>query len=71
MLRSTINRLNPETEGDVPAYMQGTANSKMRHGGTLERKKNMPSASSMVNLAKENPGVSKGFTSVTTKLGNG
>jgi len=69
--RSTINRLNPETEGDVPAYMQSTANSKMRHGGTLERKKNMPSASSMVNLAKENPGVSKGFTSVTTKLGNG
>jgi len=68
--RSTINRLNPESEGEGPAYMQNTASSKIKQGGTLERRKNL-GAASMSNLAKENPGVSKGFTAVTNKLGNG
>ena len=68
--RSTIARLNPDSDTEVPAYMLSTASSKIKQGGTLERKKNM-GAASMVNLAKENPGVSKGFTAVTSKLGNG
>ena len=54
--------------------MQGTATSKMRAGGTLERKRNL-GGGSVSNLAKENPGVDagkpKGFSAVTNKLGNG
>eukprot|EP00092_Neocalanus_flemingeri_P009064 GFUD01009756.1.p1 GENE.GFUD01009756.1~~GFUD01009756.1.p1 ORF type:complete len:357 (+),score=106.91 GFUD01009756.1:125-1195(+) len=72
--RSTIARLNPESDAEHPAYMHSTANSKMRHGGTMDRKKSSITGS-MVNLAKENPGIetgkSKGFSSVTNKLGNG
>jgi len=72
--RSTIARLNPECDTDQPAYMHGTANSKMRAGGTLERKRNL-GGGSVSNLAKENPGVEagkpKGFSAVTNKLGNG
>ena len=55
--------------------MAGTNSSKIRHGGTLERKKNLGLGGSSVNLAKENPGQeaskSKGFSSVSNKLGTG
>merc|ERR1719187_2643878 len=57
--RSTIARLNQDTEG---------LSSKSRQGGTLERRKNLGSTSSTPSLTKENP---KGLASVTTKLGTG
>jgi len=73
--RSTLARINPDSEQDLPAYMAGTNSSKIRHGGTLERKKNLGLGGSSVNLAKENPGLeagkTKGLTSVTNKLGTG
>eukprot|EP00092_Neocalanus_flemingeri_P034431 GFUD01037440.1.p1 GENE.GFUD01037440.1~~GFUD01037440.1.p1 ORF type:complete len:1294 (-),score=325.55 GFUD01037440.1:100-3498(-) len=72
--RSTIARLNPGSDVDQPAYMQRPAVSKIRQGGAMERKK-ASATGSMVNLAKENPGLetgkSKGFSSVANKLGNG
>jgi len=56
--------------------MAGTNSSKIRHGGTLERKKNLGFGGSIVNLAKENPGQEVGKTkglaaTVTNKLGTG
>ena len=56
--------------------MAGTNSSKIRHGGTLERKKNLGFGGSIVNLAKENPvqevGKTKGLaTTVTNKIGTG
>jgi len=74
--RSTLARINPETDQDQPAYMAGTNSSKIRHGGTLERKKNLGFGGSIVNLAKENPGQEVGKTkglaaTVTNKLGTG
>ena len=75
-LRSTLARINPETDQDQPAYMAGTNSSKIRHGGTLERKKNLGFGGSIVNLAKENPGQEVGktkglATTVTNKIGTG
>jgi len=60
--RSTIARLNQDTEG---------ISGKTKQGNTLERRKNLGSSSSMASLAKENPGMPKGMVSVTEKLGTG
>eukprot|EP00092_Neocalanus_flemingeri_P085735 GFUD01107922.1.p1 GENE.GFUD01107922.1~~GFUD01107922.1.p1 ORF type:complete len:358 (-),score=112.13 GFUD01107922.1:169-1191(-) len=72
--RSTIARLNTESDAEKPPYMQRPAVSKIRQGATMERKKTSATGS-MVSLAKENPGFetgkSKGFSSVANKLGNG
>jgi len=59
--RSTIARLNQDTDVDTVG--------KNRLGGTMERRKNH--SSTTANLAKENPGVPKGLSSVTNKLGTG
>ena len=62
MNRSTIARLNQDTEG---------VSGKSKQGNTLDRRKNLGSTSSSANLAKENPGMPKSMASVTEKLGTG